>query len=121
MSIFPQPERRRDTRIDVHIPLTLIWVGDNGKEHRDTIQTETINAYGCLFYANLNIPPETSIDIMNLSTKSKSTARVIWCGETDAEGRTYLGVELTETNPDFWGKQVEEELKKEVISDTWVD
>ena len=121
MSISPRPERRRDTRIDIHIPLTLIWVDDNGKEHRETTQTESINAYGCLFYAKLNSLPGTYIDLMNLSTKSKSTARVIWCGETDAEGRTYLGVELTANNPDFWGKQVEEEQKKSMFANTWVD
>ena len=121
MSTTPQPERRRDARMDIQIPLTLNWFDSDGKEHKESIQTETINSYGCLFFMKSKVVEGAPLDIINPSNNKNSVAQVIWSGETDAQGRTHVGIELADPSSDFWGEQFVEKRKKANIKDAWVD
>lgn len=42
MNTLPSPERRRDVRVDVKIPIILKWMEPDGQEKVERIQTQTI-------------------------------------------------------------------------------
>lgn len=104
MSTTAQPERRRDVRMDIQIPLTVKWSDNDGKKHEEGIQTKVINSYGCLFFMKSKIAEGTTLDITNLSNNKKHIARVIYSGYTDAQGRTIVGIGLVDPSSEFWGK-----------------
>ena len=121
MSVSPKPERRRDIRMNIQIPLTLKWFDSDGKEHEEGIETEINNSYGCLFFMKSKLVKGASLDIINPSNNKHSIAKVIWSGETDAQGRNHVGIELAYPSPEFWGEQFVKEWKKANITDAWVD
>ena len=121
MSTTPQPERRRDVRVVIQIPLTLKWFDSDGKEHEESIQTEVINSYGFLFFMKSKIAEGDSLDVINPSNNKNSSAKIIWSGETDALGRNHVGIELADPSSEFWGEQFVEKRKKANMTDTWVD
>ena len=121
MNTTSQLERRRDVRMDIQLPLTLKWFDSDGKEHEEGIQTETINSYGCLFFMKSKVVEGAPLDVINPSNNKNSVAQVIWSGETDAQGRTHVGIELADPSAEFWGEQFVEKQKKTRFSDTWVD
>lgn len=125
MSPAPQPERRRDIRQEKNLSLKLKWDDSQGIAHFETIQTESINAYGCMFFLKSKIADGTEIELMNPATNRKCEAKVIWCGETDPQMRTHVGIELVEPGPDFWSVQVQPKAGEEKVekdyTDVWVD
>ncbi len=125
MSNSPTPERRRDPRQDKNVSLKLKWDDSEGNKHEETIQTESINTYGCMFFLKSRIVNGTEIELMNPATNRTSEAKVIWCGDTDAEGRTHVGVELVEPDAEFWALKIKEKAGEEKIekdySGRWAD
>ena len=56
MSPAPQPERRRDIRQEKNLSLKLKWDDSQGITQFETIQTESINAYGACFFLSPRSP-----------------------------------------------------------------
>jgi len=121
VSTTPQPDRRRDLRVNIQIPLTLKWLDSDSKEHEEDIQTEVINSYGFLFFMKSTIAEGVSLDVLNPSNNKNSSAKIIWSGETDALGRNHVGIELADPSSEFWGEQFVEKQQKANTKDTWVD
>ena len=125
MNTLPSPERRRDPRRNMNVSLKLKWGNSEGNKHEETIRTDSINAYGCMFFLKSRIADGTEIELMNPATKRTCEAKVIWCGEADPEGRTHVGVELVDSSPDFWVRQEQQKAGEQKIekdyTGRWVD
>lgn len=112
--------RRREQRIEVMIPLAVKWTDSNGQGHETAGYARVVNSYGCLLIVDAVLPGDSSITLLNPTTLSSITARVVGRGSVDTKGRQSVllelgkpfGVELDKSDPDFWGADYHEARRK---------
>jgi hypothetical protein len=91
-------ERRRSIRVPVH--LALIVCGDNGRLQEETC-TLSLNAHGVLVALAARVTIGQGLIIHNPENWAERRGRVTSLGRCYA-GRTEVGIEFTESAPDFW-------------------
>ena len=105
-----EEDRRRSPRVLLEILVQVIWTDAKGERHTERATTKVVNAYGALLHLQSQIVVDTELEIHNVTTMAKLTARVVWVGDPDPHGGQEIGIELGDPDPDFWvGKQAGEE------------
>ncbi|MCL6481198.1 MAG: hypothetical protein K6U02_05685 [Firmicutes bacterium] len=95
-------ERRRGERVLIRIPVTVRVLGPGEIPMEDT-ETVVVSQYGALLRFSRRLPPGTPLEIKNRFSNRVEKFRVVWSGETAHEGRFDLGVEILNSESDFWG------------------
>ncbi len=127
-----EPERRRGLRMDLRVRLTMKRTDKDGRSRQESIETEVINDYGFMFHCVSKLMEGEELKFLNPANSQEAEARVIWCGETDAEGRQHVGVELLNPVARFFDTPKRDAPKTEPPTpttkhrprrplDTWVD
>jgi len=102
-------DRRRSPRVLLEIPVMVIWTDAKGGHHTERATTRIVNAYGALLFLKNAMVVDMELEIHNVATLGKITARVVWVGDPAPDGGQEIGVELGDPDPDFWvGKQTDE-------------
>jgi hypothetical protein len=91
-------ERRRSTRVPIR--LALVVCGDNGRLQEETC-TLSLNAHGILVALTAKVTIGQRLIIHNPENWAERRGRVTSLGRCYA-GRTEVGIEFTESAPDFW-------------------
>jgi hypothetical protein len=91
-------ERRRSTRVPFRLP--LIVCGDDGLSPEETC-TLSLNAHGVLVALVARVTIGERLIIHNPENWAERGGRVTSLGRCYA-GRTEVGIEFTESAPDFW-------------------
>ena len=105
-----EEDRRRSPRVLLEILVQVIWTDAKGERHTERATTKVVNAYGALLHLQSQMVVDTELEIHNVTTMAKLTARVVWVGDPDPHGGQEIGIELGNPDPDFWvGKQAGEE------------
>jgi len=105
-----EADRRRSPRVLLEIPVQVIWTDARGERHTERATTKVVNAYGALLHLKSPMVVDTELEIHNVTTMAKITARVVWVGDPAPHGGQEIGVELGDPDPDFWvGKTSDEE------------
>ncbi|OFV80447.1 MAG: hypothetical protein A3D93_04480 [Acidobacteria bacterium RIFCSPHIGHO2_12_FULL_67_30] len=105
-----EEDRRRSPRVLLEILVQVIWTDAKGERHTERATTKVVNAYGALLHLQSQMVVDTELEIHNVTTMAKLTARVVWVGDPDPHGGQEIGIELGDPDPDFWvGKQAGEE------------
>ncbi len=124
----PQEERtaekghgqRRSARVNLQLPVSVRWVGQNGaREERETM-TLVVNEYGCVLPLNVALMEGTSLELINRATKEVRRGKVVWSGSASSEEHQQVAIELEKADPKFWGASYGEWASFRTISDTWV-
>ena len=92
------PERRRSTRFPVRF--ILIVSADSGRLREETC-TLSLNVHGVLVALEITVTVGQRVVIHNPENWAERNGRVTRLGRCHA-GRTEVGIEFTEPNPDFW-------------------
>ena len=104
-----EADRRRSPRVLLEIPVQVIWTDARGERHTERATTKVVNAYGALLHLKSPMVVDTELEIHNVTTMAKITARVVWVGDPAPHGGQEIGVELGDPDPDFWvGKTSDE-------------
>ena len=104
-----EEDRRRSPRVLLEILVQVIWTDAKGERHTERATTKVVNAYGALLHLQSQMVVDTELEIHNVTTMAKLTARVVWVGDPDPHGGQEIGIELGDPDPDFWvGKQTDE-------------
>jgi hypothetical protein len=91
-------ERRRSTRLPVR--LEVIICSEEGRFQEQT-HTSSLNIHGVLVVLAAQVAIGDSLIIQNPENWSERGGRVIRLGRCYA-GRTEVGIEFMEPDPDFW-------------------
>ena len=91
-------ERRRSTRVPFR--LALMVCGDHGRFQEETC-TLSLNAHGVLLALAARVTIGQRLIIHNPDNWAERGGRVTSIGRCYA-GRTEVGIEFTESAPDFW-------------------
>jgi len=104
-----EEDRRRSPRVLLEILVQVIWTDAKGERHTERATTKVVNAYGALLHLQSQMVVDTELEIHNVTTMAKLTARVVWVGDPDPHGGQEIGIELGDPDPDFWvGKTSDE-------------
>jgi len=102
-------DRRRSPRVLLEIPVMVIWTDAKGEHHTERATTRIVNAYGAMIFLKNAMVVDMELEIHNVVTLGKITARVVWVGDPAPDGGQEIGVELGDPDPDFWvGKTSDE-------------
>lgn len=105
-----EADRRRSPRVLLEIPVQVVWTDGKGEGHTERVTTRVVNAYGALLHLKSPMVVDTELEIHNVTTMAKLTARVVWVGDPEPHGGQEIGIELGNPDPDFWvGKQTGDE------------
>ncbi len=98
MSTAARPfiERRRSTRVPIHV--SLVVRGDGLQEQTSTF---SINTHGVLVALVATVTVGQRLVIQNPNNWAERNGRVTRIGRSYA-GRTEVGIEFAEPAPDFW-------------------
>ncbi len=97
--------KRRGSRMNSHVPVSIEWRGASGTLHFETGFTRVVNSYGCLLVSPKALDLQQSLRVTNLATKQSSDAIVVWKGPQRADGWD-LGVEFIAADLEFWGVEL---------------
>lgn len=97
--------KRRGTRMNSRVPVTIEWDGRAGPLHFESGFTRVVNSCGCLLMSPKEIDLQQRVRLTNLSTRQAANAVVVWKGTERSDGWE-LGVELVAPDLDFWGVEI---------------
>lgn len=107
--VFSQPapppriqNKRRGTRMNSRVPVTIEWQDAGGEVLRERSFTRVIGPYGCLVVMPSGLSLKQGLSVVNLATEQANKGTVVWKGPQQPDGWE-LGIELTEPPADFWG------------------
>jgi len=97
-------ERRRSPRLQLEVPVRVLWLDYKDVPYVEETQTTLISAHGALVYLRHPVALSARLEITSRTTNRTATARVAWTGELLADGRTGVGIELVAAQGyEFWG------------------
>src|SRR5215472_6823204 len=97
--------RRRSSRMNSRVPVSVEWKGRSGTLHYETGFTRVVSTYGCLLVSPRELDVQQRVRVTNLATQQRSEAVVVWKGMHRDDGWD-LGVELVAADLDFWGVEI---------------
>jgi hypothetical protein len=98
-------EKRRGTRMNSRVPVTIEWQDAGGGTLREQAFTRVIGPYGCLVVLPQALSVQQNLRLVNLATEQMNGGVVVWKGNQRVEGWE-LGIELTQPPMDFWGLEL---------------
>jgi len=93
---------RRSPRQMVKIPVLVSW-NTNGLRQEAPGETEVANVHGALIHLGTLTRPERSLTILNLFTREKRDATLVYQQVQPNRVSVLIGVELEEAGGEFWG------------------
>jgi len=115
-----QRGRRRSLRVELAVPLRVVWQGRDGARREERTATVVVNAHGCLLTLRAPLLVGAPLEITHGETGAVRRGRVVWCGEVAPDGRTRVGVELADSAPEFWGSGYAEAFYAATTAELWV-
>jgi hypothetical protein len=94
--------KRRGTRMNSRVPVTVEWNGGKGPLRFEAGFTRVVNTYGCLLVSPTEIELRERVRVTNLATRQSANAVVVWKGAQQSDGWD-VGVELLSADLNFWG------------------
>lgn len=94
------PERRRNHRVQIAIPIVL-KAEIKGKSIAEETKTIVVNLNGCLVRMKTPVTPNQQFTITNPATQESATVRVSYIGRKDGD-RTEVGLGFVQPSPKFW-------------------
>jgi hypothetical protein len=92
-----ETETRRSPRIQVRIPLVLLW-NENGEERSEMVNTQTISWFGCAIQGHHAFPVGSSVQAYREGKTANATA--LYCLQ-DHE-LTEVGLEFAQDSLPLW-------------------
>ncbi len=97
--------KRRGSRMNSHVPVSIEWNGRSGTLHFETGFTRVVNSYGCLLVSPKELDVQQRLRVTNLATQQRAEAVVVWKGVKRPDGWD-LGVEFVAADLEFWGVEL---------------
>jgi hypothetical protein len=97
--------KRRGSRMNSRVPVSIEWNGRSETLHFETGFTRVVNSYGCLLVNPKELDVQQRIWITNLTTRQRAEAVVVWKGVQRPDGWD-LGVEFVMADLEFWGVEL---------------
>jgi len=94
--------KRRGSRMNSRVPVSIEWQGRSGPLHFETGFTRVVNSYGCLLVSPKELDLQQRLWVTNLTSQQRSEAVVVWKGVQRPDGWD-LGVEFVSADLQFWG------------------
>jgi hypothetical protein len=82
--------------------LAVRWVNRDGASQEEKATARVVSERGCVVPMRAALAEGEALQLVNHSNGKVSTAKVIWCGAIDPEGRQQVAIELDECDPQFW-------------------
>lgn len=111
-------DQRSSRRASLRIPVVVYgWAKNQGPFHEQTF-TELVNASGGLVTLGVNVQPGESLFVVNKNTREEQECRVAYV-QTQAEGKTKVGLAFKQPVPGFWRTNVRKARKAHALQ-VWV-
>jgi hypothetical protein len=102
-------ERRRSSRVPIHIPVKLICSEASGKALDAAAEAICVSRYGALLRSPFLPPLGSRIEVLHGLSHQTRAFRVISARDRVGNGLFELGVEILYPANDFWGVRFPDE------------
>ena len=97
-------QRRRSQRVQLVVPVDMVWKTSDGARHTEHVKSVVVNAHGGLLQVNELYPPlKQALELSHLPKHQTSRARVVWIMEPEDGKPARIAVELAIPSQAFWG------------------
>ena len=97
----PRPNRRRSQRVFVQMKIVVRGQNVENQHFREETQTLAVSAHGALLLLGTPVRNGQTLLLTNAGTHEDQECRVVFLGPAQG-GKTQVGVEFTQTAPNFW-------------------
>jgi hypothetical protein len=98
---FRVKERRRTLRVALTVPLTVHGKNPEGEKFCIQTHSQSVNRHGALFPLEQPVVVGQLLHLMNDHTAQSLECRVVAVRRA-RDGKTYIGVEFTSAETNFW-------------------
>ncbi|GAC1671857.1 MAG: hypothetical protein PVS2B2_03650 [Candidatus Acidiferrum sp.] len=98
---FRYKERRRTLRVSLTVPLVVHGEIEGGGKFCVRTTTQAVNKNGALLCLQEPVVMGQSLLLVNETSNRTTEGRVVYI-KHDRDGKTYVGVEFSSTDSNFW-------------------
>lgn len=96
-------DMRRSERFELMVPIHVSWTMPSGQTLSDRAEVVEANQHGGLLVMRIYPPLGENIELLNLLTGQKATARTVAFRHGPASSLSGVAVELSKPDAEFWG------------------
>ncbi|HJY87411.1 MAG TPA: hypothetical protein VKE24_11300 [Candidatus Acidoferrales bacterium] len=85
-----------------NVLVAVRWVNREGASQEEKATARVVSERGCVVPMRAALVEGETLELVNHSNGRISTAKVIWCGAIDRDGRQQVAIELDRSDPQFW-------------------